>query len=114
MRKGSPTTPQLGQAKPSAPACLFQIGGAGGVVGEKPLELGERFREGEGGAIENVHSHPLIRFRQTGPPCRVPQSDNQVVRGELVSRPRSKVPYEFLRVADICRTEGYLTSRAGH
>src|SRR3954471_23158536 len=54
MRKGSPTTPQLGQAKPSAPACLFQIGGAGGVVGEKPLELGERFREAEVGAIENA------------------------------------------------------------
>jgi hypothetical protein len=37
-----------------APACLFQRGGAGGVVGEKPLELGERFREGEVGAIENA------------------------------------------------------------
>jgi hypothetical protein len=44
----------VGAGKAFAPACLFQIGG---VVGEKPLELGERFREGEVGAIENVHSH---------------------------------------------------------
>jgi hypothetical protein len=73
----------VGAGKAFAPACLFQIGGAGGVVGEKPLELGERFREGEVGAIENVHSHPLIRFRHTGPPCRVRQSDNHVVRGKL-------------------------------
>src|SRR4051794_8245375 len=49
----------VGAGKAFAPACLFQIGGAGGVVGEKSLELGERFREGEVGAIENVHSHPL-------------------------------------------------------
>ena len=44
----------VGAGKAFAPACLFQIGGAGGVVGEKPLELGERFREGEVGAIENA------------------------------------------------------------
>ena len=73
----------VGAGKAVAPACLFQIGGAGGVVGEKPLELGERFREAEVGAIENVHSHPLIRFRHTGPPCCVRQSDNDVVRGNL-------------------------------
>ena len=49
--------PTMGADETLGPSGLFKIAGTGRVVREKPLELGEGFRKGKLGALENVHRH---------------------------------------------------------
>jgi len=51
--------PAMGAGETLGPSGLFKIAGAGRVVREKPLKLGEGFRKRERGAVENVHGHSL-------------------------------------------------------
>ena len=48
-----------------APPSPFQVGGAGGVIGKQLLKLGERPRELQIGAVENVHGSRSMLLSQT-------------------------------------------------
>ena len=47
----------MGANEPAAPASLLQVGGAGRVVGKKPLKLWERLWEPKIATLVNVHEH---------------------------------------------------------
>ena len=61
--------------EPVTPASPFQVGGAGRIVGEKSLKLGEGLREGQVGAVENVHDPLSILRTQSIPRECMHQAD---------------------------------------
>ena len=70
--KRFPNRPAVRADEPLAPTGLFQVGGTGRIIRKKPLELGERFREWQIGAGENVHGQRAVsalRPRSNSPIC---------------------------------------------
>jgi hypothetical protein len=49
----------MGTGEPIVPPSLLQVGGARGVVGKQPLELGKLSRKRQVIVLQNVHAHPV-------------------------------------------------------
>ena len=63
--------------KPLAPSSFFHVGGTRRFIGEKPLKLRKRLREGQVITLKDVHSSLPIMRTQSIPSRCVRQADSQ-------------------------------------
>ena len=92
--------------EPVAPASPFQVGGAGRIVGEKSLKLGEGLRQGQVGAVENVHDLLSVLRTQSIPSGCMRQADRHDLIDALPAEPRHGIvpetrPPLFLALAGV-------------
>lgn len=67
--------------KPLAPSSFFHVGGTRRFIGEKPLKLRKRLREGQVITLKDVHSSLPIMRTQSIPSRCVCQADRQAMKG---------------------------------
>ncbi len=97
-----PNRPAVRADEPLAPTGLFQVGGTGRIIRKKPLELGERFREWQIGAGENVHGQrpvSALRPRSNSPICGC-QPDS-AARRPYGSRPQEVINSAIVDKCDL-------------